>query len=217
MFIKVCGLTREGDALEAAEAGATALGFVFWPQSPRYVAPAIAKAIVASLPRGISTVGVFVNETMDGIRAVVEETGVGMVQLHGDEQPHEAAVLRYPLLKACHADEADVAVDVWPSAVLLLVDARDPVRRGGTGRQVDWSLAAAVARRRRVVLAGGLTPANVSEAIRIVRPYGVDVSTGVEQAPGVKDAVKLAQFVARARAAFADESPRVHVEGGLKS
>jgi len=206
MFIKVCGLTREADAVHAAEAGATALGFVFWPQSPRYVSPATAKAIVASLPRGISTVGVFVNETPDGIRAVIGETGVGMVQLHGDERPREAASLGYPLLKACHLDEADAAVNAWPREVVLLVDARDPVRRGGTGRQVDWALAAALGRRRRIVLAGGLTAENVAEAIRVVGPYGVDVSSGVELAPGVKDAAQVARFVAQARSAFADEA-----------
>jgi phosphoribosylanthranilate isomerase len=216
-FIKVCGLTRRADALDAVEAGATALGFVFWPQSPRAVSPATARTIVAALPPGVLSVGVFVNETVAGIRAAVAASGVGMVQLHGDEPPSYAAALACPLMCACGIDEAEAAMAAWPGGVTLLVDARDPVRRGGTGRQVDWSRASLIARRRRIVLAGGLTPENVADAIRAVRPYGVDVSSGVEEAPGVKDAGKVARFVANARAALAAESEGAPEQGGSRS
>ena len=216
MFIKVCGLTRQADALVAVEAGATALGFVFWPQSPRFVSPATARAIVSTLPPGILSVGVFVNETVDGIRAAVAASGIGMVQLHGDEGSSYAAALACPLIRACGVDEAEAAIAAWPGDVTLLVDARDPVRRGGTGRQVDWSRAAVIAQRRRMLLAGGLTPENVSAAIRAVRPYGVDVSSGVEAAPGVKDAGKVARFVASARAALAAAGERAREEGGSR-
>ena len=216
MFIKVCGLTRQADALVAVEAGATALGFVFWPQSPRFVSPATARAIVSTLPPGILSVGVFVNETVDGIRAAVAASGIGMVQLHGDEGSSYAAALACPLIRACGVDEAEAAIAAWPGDVTLLVDARDPVRRGGTGRQVDWSRAAGIAQRRRMLLAGGLTPENVSAAIRAVRPYGVDVSSGVEAAPGVKDAGKVARFVASARAALAAAGERAREEGGSR-
>jgi phosphoribosylanthranilate isomerase len=217
MFIKVCGLTRQADALVAVEAGATALGFVFWPQSPRAVSPATARAIISTLPPGILSVGVFVNETVDGIRTAVAASGVGMVQLHGDEGASYAVALAWPLIRACGVEEAEAAIADWPGDVTLLVDAGDPVRRGGTGRQVDWSRAAEIAQRRRMLLAGGLTPENVSAAIRAVRPYGVDVSSGVEAAPGVKDAGKVARFVTSARAALAAAGERAREEGGSRS
>ncbi|HXH26211.1 MAG TPA: phosphoribosylanthranilate isomerase [Vicinamibacterales bacterium] len=202
-LIKVCGITRAEDARHAVAHGATALGFVFWPSSPRYIVPEAARAIVAGLPRGVVAVGVFVNETIDGIRRAVEASGVTAVQLHGDEPPDYARALDGMLLRAVGLEAAAAAVAIWPRRVTLLIDAADPVRRGGTGMLVDWQKAADLARRRSFVLAGGLTPDNVADAIRLVRPAGVDVSSGVERAPGIKDAEKVTAFVASARRAFA--------------
>ncbi len=202
MFIKVCGITRLTDALHAVQQGATALGFVFWPHSPRFVTPERAGEIIAELPSSIVTVGVFVNEPVGGIRDVVARTGITTVQLHGDEPPAYADALDWPVMRSVTLDEADDACAAWPAETVFLVDAIDPVRRGGTGGRVDWARAAAVARDWRVVLAGGLTPENVGSAVARVRPFGVDVSSGVEQSPGVKDFDKVARFVANARSAF---------------
>jgi phosphoribosylanthranilate isomerase len=190
------------DALHAVERGATALGFVFWPHSPRFVTPERAAEIIAELPSSIVAVGVFVNEPVDGIRDVAGRTGITTVQLHGDEPPAYAEALDWPVLRSVTLDEADDTCGDWPTETVFLVDAVDPVRRGGTGERVNWARAADVARDWRVVLAGGLTPDNVAHAIVTVRPFGVDVSSGVEQSPGVKDFDKVARFVANARRAF---------------
>ena len=181
MFIKICGITRLTDALYAVDRGATALGFVFWPRSPRHVAPERAAEIVAGLPSTLMTVGVFVNETIDRVRNVVAQARINAVQLHGDEPPAFGAALEWPLLRSVTlADAPDVAA-AWPRETTLLLDATDRLRRGGTGTMVDWPRAADLARQRRVVLAGGLTPENVAAAITTVRPFGVDVSSGVEE------------------------------------
>ena len=202
IFIKVCGITRLTDALHAVQHGASALGFVFWPHSPRYVTPARAREIIAELPSGTTTVGVFVNESVDGIRALVARTGINTVQLHGDESPAYADALEWPIFRALTVADADETGEAWPKETTFLLDTIDPVRRGGTGATVDWSRAAGIAQARRVVLAGGLTPLNVAEAIGAVRPFGVDVSSGVEQSPGVKNFDKVARFLENARHAF---------------
>src|SRR5688572_27325573 len=180
MFIKICGITRLADALHAAEHGATALGFVFWDRSPRHVSAERAAEIIAALPGDVTPVGVFVNESVQRVRAFVEQTGIRAVQLHGDEPPVYAGAVGCPVFRAVGVDEADDACAGWPAETTFLVDTPDPVRRGGTGVTVDWTRAAALARDRKVVLAGGLTPANVAEAIAAVKPFGVDVSSGVE-------------------------------------
>ncbi|OFW50235.1 MAG: hypothetical protein A3G77_09710 [Acidobacteria bacterium RIFCSPLOWO2_12_FULL_68_19] len=207
MFLKICGITRLEDACHALEHGATALGFVFWPGSPRRIDPVRAAEIVAALPPGATTVGVFVNEPVDRMRAVIAETGMTTVQLHGDEPPACAAALGVPVLRAITVENAEAACALWPADTTFLVDASDPVRRGGTGRRANWDRAAALARRRRIVLAGGLTDANVAEAIARVGPYGVDVASGVEDGPGIKNLEKVARFLARARSAFEQQSP----------
>jgi phosphoribosylanthranilate isomerase len=202
MFLKICGITRLTDARHAVDEGATALGFVFWPRSPRYVAPDRAAEIIAELPAEVLAVGVFVNEPVDGIRRIAAEARLSAVQLHGDEPPAYADALAWPILRAVTLETAPDAAALWASETTLLLDAADPERRGGTGITIDWPRAATVARERRVVLAGGLTPGTVSQAIATVQPYGVDVSSGVEASPGVKDFTKVAEFLASAREAF---------------
>ena len=193
MLVKVCGITRPEDADEAVRCGAGALGFVFWPRSPRFVDPYRARAIVASLPPFIATVGVFVNQPAEYVNGVASLVGLSAVQLHGDETPPFAAGIRRPVIKAIalgqgsHAD----AAQMWMDRFTLLLDAEDSEKRGGTGRPIDWTQASVLAAARRVVLAGGLTPDNVADAIRTVRPFGVDVSSGVEMSPGVKDHARL--------------------------
>lgn len=185
MLVKICGITRADDAHAAVEAGARALGFVFWPSSPRFVDPYRARAIVATLPPFVTSVGLFVDQPAEYITAVASLARLAAVQLHGAETPEFAAGLTRPIVKALNA--GDPQIDRWPANVTILLDTCDPVRRGGTGRTIDWAAAASIARRRRVLLAGGLTPENVVEAVGRVRPFGIDVSSGVERAPGVKD------------------------------
>jgi phosphoribosylanthranilate isomerase len=213
MFVKVCGITRLTDALHAVEQGATAIGFVLWPRSPRAVTVECAADIVAALPSHVMRVGVFVNEPLESIRGIAERTRLTAVQLHGDEPPAYADALDWPVLRAVSVAELDQACDAWSPETALLVDNVDPVRRGGTGAVIDWSQAAAIAQKRRIVLAGGLTPDNVASAIRAVRPFGVDVSSGVEASPGVKDFDKVTQFIANAREAF-EQTRRGKGEGG---
>jgi phosphoribosylanthranilate isomerase len=202
MFLKICGVTRLADARHAVEQGATAIGFVFWSGSPRYIEPIRAAGIMAALPVHVTTVGVFVNETVKGIKDVIARTGLRLIQLHGDETPSHAAALERPVIRAVTLERIDEAARVWPVDTLWLLDSSDPARGGGTRAPIDWTRAADAARQRRVILAGGLTPENVAEAIGVVRPYGVDVSSGVEDAPGVKNPEKVTRFVSNARRAF---------------
>jgi phosphoribosylanthranilate isomerase len=201
LFVKICGMTRLPDALHAVDHGADALGFVFWPQSPRYISPERAAVIIAALPTGVSAVGVFVNETVDEITRVAAETGISAIQLHGDEPPSYADALAWPVVRATTVEQIEEASSSWPAGTTFLMDTGDPVRRGGTGQTIDWQQAASAARVQRIVLAGGLTPDNVAEAVAAVRPFGVDVSSGVEDAPGVKNGDKVARFLASARSA----------------
>jgi phosphoribosylanthranilate isomerase len=191
MFIKICGITTAEDAQAAVECGASAVGFVFWPESPRYLEPDRARAIIATLPSSVTAVGVFVNQPVSHVNGVVSLARLAAVQLHGDEPPAFVAEMTRPVIKAVPVDGDAPAVTGWPDSVMLLVDAKDPVRRGGTGVRADWVAAAALARGRRLLLAGGLTPENVAEAIAQVRPFGIDVSSGVERRPGVKDHGRL--------------------------
>jgi phosphoribosylanthranilate isomerase len=215
MFIKVCGITSVNDALHAIDQGATAVGFVLWDKSPRAVTVDRATEIIAKLPAHVMTVGVFVNEPIDSIRTTAKRAGLMAVQLHGDEPPAYADALDWPVIRAVSVSEIDRVADAWPVDTALLVDNIDPVRRGGTGAAVDWSRAAGVAKTRRIVLAGGLTPDNVASAIRAVRPFGVDVSSGVESAPGVKDFDKVTQFISNARLAFHSVGADLQVRPGV--
>lgn len=215
MFIKVCGITSVNDALHAIDQGATAVGFVLWDKSPRAVTVDRATEIIAKLPSHVMTVGVFVNEPIDSIRATAKRAGLTAVQLHGDEPPAYADALDWPVIRAVSVSDIDRVADAWSVDTALLVDNIDPVRRGGTGAAVDWSRAAGVAKTRRIVLAGGLTPDNVASAIRAVRPFGVDVSSGVESAPGVKDFGKVTQFISNARLAFHSVGADLQVRPGV--
>jgi len=194
MFIKICGMTRLEDARSAVAHGASAIGFVFWPRSPRFVAPEAARTILSKLPEHVRAVGVFVNQQAADINATAELVGLSAVQLHGDEEPSLLRVIERPVIKAI--DLSNGAADEWPDEVTMLVDARDPERRGGTGQLADWQRAAQLAKKRRVVLAGGLTAENVTAAISAVHPFGVDVSSGIEAEPGIKDPARLSAFFA---------------------
>jgi phosphoribosylanthranilate isomerase len=209
LWIKICANTSLEDARVAADAGADALGFVFAP-SPRRVTPAQAAAMVSELPAGIEMIGVFVDAPFDEIASTVEACGLTGVQLHcgGDETLTAQVRARFGpglrILRVVHfAPDAEIPDDA--NADGFLIDSRTATAVGGTGVAYDWSLAAKTlfqnAGARRAVAAGGLTPDNVSEAIARLRPWGVDVVSGVEAAPGRKDAAKVRAFVANARAA----------------
>lgn len=197
--IKICGITRAEDALLATELGAAALGFNFYLKSPRVIAPAAAAAIIGTIPPFVVPVGIFADEP-DGERllAVAAEARVRALQIHGPHLP-ELDKLRehYPLILAVSVG-ADFQIsslgEIKASAYLL--DAFDPQLRGGTGKTFDWSIAREAGRYGPVIVAGGLKPENVGEAIRAARPYAVDVASGVESTPGIKDAGKLRAFFA---------------------
>ena len=188
MRVKICGITRSEDAKVAADLGAWAVGFVFWPRSPRFIEPSRARAIVDQLPAYVMPVGVFVDQPMEDVEEIARVVRLGAVQLHGDESVAYARRLTRRVIKALGLPQAlaDGILQDWRDATVLL-DATDAERRGGTGRPIDWRQAAEVAGRRPVVLAGGLRPDNVAEAVRVVRPAAIDVSSGVERAPGEKD------------------------------
>ena len=195
--VKICGIRRLEDAQLASELGADAIGFVFWPGSPRFIDPRQARDIVSRLPPFVTPVGVFVNEPPDHVLAIAEVVKLGTVQLHGEESlaPYERSAFRFvKALAVTAAFQPESALSTIPAHVTVLLDAHDPVRRGGTGRPIDWRAAAAAARIRPVVLSGGLNAENVAEAIARVDPYAVDVSSGVELAPGSKDAAALRRF-----------------------
>ena len=192
--VKICGVRRLEDAKLACALGADAIGFLFWPASPRFVDPERARAIVAELPPFVSAVGVFVDQTPDYVSGVAGLVKLSAVQLHGHEHPDDYSRSRYRVIKAVPVTsgfDAVRACDELPRAATMLLDAHDPIRRGGTGRAINWSAASAAARLRPIILSGGLNPSNVVDAIDRVRPYAIDLSSGVESAPGVKDPDKL--------------------------
>lgn len=198
--VKICGITHLEDALHAARCGADALGFVFYPGSPRFIDPDRARQIVAELPPLITTVGLFVNEHPARIRETADYCGLNVIQLHGDEEPGQCNHPPYRVIKAIRlAGRQQAAEPADFSVSCLLLDAWVAGQFGGTGQQCDWETAAGIARRHRVLLAGGLTPENVAEAVVRVRPYGVDVSSGVESAPGRKDPERVARFIRMAK------------------
>jgi phosphoribosylanthranilate isomerase len=195
--VKICGITNWSDARRAVQVGADFLGFNFYTRSPRYIDPAKARRIVRRLPDTVSSVGIFVNEPQEQISQIARAVGLKYVQLHGDETPAFVSRLRHALprlkiLKAVRVRRGFDARQLRPfrGVEAILLDGFDARRRGGTGRTFNWALA----RRRsaqRIFLAGGLTPENVVEAIRLARPYAVDVCSGVESSPGNKDGAKM--------------------------
>ncbi|MBD3320321.1 MAG: phosphoribosylanthranilate isomerase [Chitinivibrionales bacterium] len=199
--IKICGITRYEDARIAAGLGADALGFIFYPESPRYIVPAAAKRIIAQLPPFISKTGVFVNETEEFIHAAIRESGIDTIQLHGNESPAFCARMPLPVVKAFSIDSnADIDLLGRYSVAGFLLDTWDKSLRGGTGKTFDWSIAEKACRKYpAVILAGGLGPTNISEALENVLPYGVDVNSGVEIKPGIKNPKKLKETITLAK------------------
>lgn len=197
--VKVCGISDPAAGVVAAEAGADAIGLIFAP-SRRWVTVERAREIVAALPPFVSKVGVFVDETRERIAEAVEAVGLDTVQLHGSETPEFASSMRLPVLKAIRVRDAHSLAGLADYRVTaFLLDTYDPEILGGTGRTFDWSLAAGAAVHHRILLSGGLRPDNVVEALDRVRPYGVDVSGGVETA-GAKDHGKIREFIRFVRA-----------------
>jgi phosphoribosylanthranilate isomerase len=196
--IKICGITNIEDGLAAASAGADALGFVFHPASPRYVMPGKASEIIAVLPPTVCTVGVFVNLAAAEVLQIAELCGLDFIQLHGAETREYC--LRFPrerVIKALsfRSEEEFVAMADYPVRAFL-VDAHDPVRFGGTGKICNWNLAHRAAARHPLILAGGLSEENIIAALEAVRPLAVDISSGVETAPGKKDHEKIRSVIA---------------------
>jgi phosphoribosylanthranilate isomerase len=213
--VKICGLTNVEDALVAIEAGADLLGFILYPKSPRYVEPERLGEMLQEIRQSASVtrplprlVGVFVNEPVERVAQILEQTGLDYAQLHGAESP---ALLRqlpgraFKALRPTNPEEALQAAQAFAAlgpaeGPALMIDAFDPAAYGGTGKQADWQAAATVARQTPgLLLAGGLAPDSVAAAIRTVQPWGVDVSSGVEAAPGRKDHAKMRAFVAAAK------------------
>jgi phosphoribosylanthranilate isomerase len=195
-LVKICGVTNKVDALHAAGCGADAVGLVFYAGSPRCVTRKTAREICAALPLFVSRVGLFVNESPEKIREIVAYCGLDLIQLHGDETPDQADYSPLRTIKALRVKDATSLAGHEDYRVsTLLLDAWVPDAYGGTGECFNWKLAATVARQRPVILAGGLTPQNVADAVALVKPYAVDVSTGVEKSPGKKDHAKVAAFI----------------------
>jgi len=196
--IKICGITNIEDALAAASAGAAALGFVFHPASPRYVTPGRVREIIGSLPSAVCTVGVFVNLAAAEVLQIAEICGLDLIQLHGGETSEYCR--RFPrerVIKALsfRSEEEFASMADYPVRAFL-VDAHDPVRYGGTGKTCDWNLACKAAARYPLILAGGLGTENILAALEAVKPLAVDISSGVEAAPGKKDHEKIRSVIA---------------------
>lgn len=199
--IKICGITRQQDALAAVAAGADAIGFVFYPPSPRYVPPGAAATIARALPPFVTVVGLFVDATEDEVRGVLAAVPLGLLQFHGEETPEFCGRFGRPYMKAVrvrHGTDLLQYAANYRDATALLLDAFRPDVPGGTGETFDWNLIPARLGRP-IVLSGGLTPDNVGAGIERVRPWAVDVSSGVEVAPGVKDAQLIERFAAAVR------------------
>lgn len=199
--VKICGITRNEDLNAACNAGADALGFVFYAKSPRNLSIEQAASLVKALPPFVQSVGLFVDAEPDFVRAVLETVPLDLLQFHGGETPEYCRQFGRPYLKAVRVrpgvDLVKYATD-FADARALLLDAYVAGVPGGTGERFDWSLIPA-SLPKPIVLSGGLTPDNVSEAVQTVQPWAVDVSSGVESAPGIKDAAKVAAFIERAR------------------
>ena len=197
---KICGMTQIKDAVFAVEQGADAVGFIFYNKSPRSVTMKIAKEIIAQLPPFVDTVGVFVNESADRVNKIAEYCGLDLVQLHGEESPAFCRKIRRRVIKAFRVKDLQSIKLLQDYAVSgFLLDTFSDELQGGTGKVFDWNLALPAKKIGPVIMAGGLTPRNIKQAIRQVRPYGVDVCSGVEKEPGIKDPEKVRAFLENIR------------------
>ncbi|MFH1097254.1 MAG: phosphoribosylanthranilate isomerase [Candidatus Desantisbacteria bacterium] len=200
MAVKICGITNIEDALFAVEAGADALGFIFAKKSPRLVDREIVKTIIKQMPPFVTTVGVFVDETVDAVQDTVKYCGLDIIQLHGNESPEYCSRINRRVIKAFRIKDAGSLAALSEYQINgYLLDTFVEGADGGTGKQFDWTLARDAKKYGRIILAGGLNPENVAEAIMQVKPYGVDVSSGVECLPGKKDRAKIREFVRRVK------------------
>ncbi|MCL6622384.1 MAG: phosphoribosylanthranilate isomerase [Syntrophobacterales bacterium] len=202
--VKICGLTDPEDARLAAALGAHALGFIFYPPSPRSVSPEQAREIIRQLPPFVLTVGVFVDEELDAVREIAALAGLDWVQLHGNESPDYCRALGRRVIKGFRVQGEETLPLLAPyrgAVQAVLLDTYKPGTPGGTGETFDWQLAHRARDYGPIILAGGLTPDNVAEAIRAARPQAVDVASGVEAAPGKKDPAKLRAFMEAVRTA----------------
>jgi len=201
--VKICGITNWSDARRAVEAGADFLGFNFYRQSSRYIAPAAARRIVQRLPEKVASVGVFVNEPEQEMLAIARRVGLDYVQLHGDETAEMVSRLRRSVrvIKAIRVRSSFRVAQLatFRRASSILLDGFDSRLRGGTGKSFNWKLAKSAGRKRQIFLAGGLTPENAAEAVSAVRPFAIDVCSGVESRPGKKDATRMRALVAAVR------------------
>ena len=195
-IIKICGLTSLEQALSCVELGADWLGLNCWSGSSRYITAEKALEIVDGLPESVSTVGVFVNESTDTLESIMRETGIDLAQLHGDETPESCKKITVPWFKAFR-----VSPSFQPQRIqdyggeTFLLDAYSKTHYGGSGQKIDWELASTVSAMGKLILAGGLVPENVADAVNKVRPWGVDVCSGVESEPGIKDLLKVKEFI----------------------
>ena len=201
--VKVCGITNEEDALCAAKLGAAALGFIFYPPSPRYVRPKVVRKIVKKLLPNLAKVGVFVNESAEEIKKIIKYCGLDFIQLHGDESlefcrnfPASTIIKTVELLS-----ESDLVKAFSYNAAAILVDSRHAGLYGGTGKKADWDLAFRVKSKKPLILSGGLNEENVKEVIEKIVPHALDINSGVEKSPGKKDHIKLARIFDIVRAA----------------
>jgi len=198
--VKICGMTRLQDAVLAAEYGATAVGFIFYKKSPRSITMKAAREIIAKLPPFVDTVGVFVNETAQKVNKVADYCGLDIVQLHGDESPAFCRKIHRRVIKAFRIKDMQSLKLLQKYSVSgFLLDTFSENAHGGTGKVFDWNLAHPAKKMGPVILAGGLTARNVRQAIRQVRPYGVDVCSGVEKSPGIKDPEQVRAFLENIR------------------
>lgn len=194
--VKICGITNEEDALRAADCGADALGFIFYPLSPRYIKPVDVRKLIRVLPVELVKVGVFVNEKTDEIKKVMKYCGLDMIQLHGDEKPEfcrefpSAQVIKAVELK----NEADFVYAKSYHVGAILVDSRHAGLYGGTGRKANWDFACRIKNKKPLILSGGLNEDNIAQAIKDVAPHALDINSGVESEPGKKDHAKLARI-----------------------
>jgi phosphoribosylanthranilate isomerase len=201
--VKICGITNAADALAAIDAGANLLGFNFYAKSPRRISEAEAAKIRPLVPKKVEAVGIFVNAKPADVAALRDSLELDAVQLHGDESPETVAEIAdsVPVIKAFRIEEdfAVATLDEYPSAFAFLFDAAHTGQYGGTGHATDWDAARQAALSHRIILAGGLKVENVAAAVRIVRPYAVDVASGVESKPGKKDHGRLREFIQEVR------------------